>query len=133
VSIRAVARQDVKRAQPLLTARQGNDAILLGDLIRNARSHTAEAQPPKNLTMSQRLRCWNILDIAEVGRAVPRISRSGLLGGALSAAALAAILLPGHASAQSKLIDDFSVGQPRVSSTTNGTEKSSISLLCALA
>lgn len=77
--------------------------------------------------MSQRQRCWNTLDIPRAGRAVPRISRSGPLGGVLSAAALAVILLPGRASAQSTLIDDFSIGQPRASSTTNGTESASVS------
>jgi cysteine-rich repeat protein len=46
---------------------------------------------------------------------------------ALSAATLAT-LLPGLASAQtSTLIDDFSVGQDRVSSFTNGAESSSVS------
>ncbi len=66
-------------------------------------------------------------DFPRVVRAASRISRPGSLGLTLSAATLAVVLLPGHASGQSMLIDDFLVGQPRISSTTNGAENSSVS------
>jgi cysteine-rich repeat protein len=73
--------------------------------------------------MRHRVRCCNSLDFPPVA---PGTARPGPLGLALSAALLA-LLLPGRASAQNTQIDDFTVGQPRVSSTANGVESASVS------
>ncbi len=78
--------------------------------------------------MNKSVRCWNSLDFHHVRRPAPGMLRPGPLGMALSAATLAFILLPGHASAQTGgRIDDFTVGQDPVSSTSNGVERSSAS------
>lgn len=78
--------------------------------------------------MSERESCWNGLDLHHARRRAASMFRPGALGMALSAATLAFVLLPGHASAQTGgLIDDFTVGQDPVTSTANGVESFSAS------
>jgi uncharacterized protein (TIGR03382 family) len=72
--------------------------------------------------MSERVRIDH-----QARRAALCLFRAGPIGLALSVAALAVVLLPGHARAQGTLIDDFSVGQPRASSVANGAESASLS------
>jgi uncharacterized protein (TIGR03382 family) len=76
--------------------------------------------------MSKRLHCWMSPEVHPVGRCSPWMSRPGLLGRALAATTLAAVLLPGQASAQqSTAIDDFTVAQGPETSNQNGVEDDS--------